>query len=93
MPIAPSARTSSNRNACCRVWNQQTTREVQPVLLAKLLDQYGLVASATRGGDGGWAIVSEDSIGWIATGSAHSPLSAEDIFHLFVGRSLLRTFN
>jgi len=68
-------------------------QEVHPVLLGKLLDQNALVASAQRNEETGWVIVNEDSISWIPLGSPHAPLSAEDTFHLFVGRSLLRSFN
>ncbi len=67
--------------------------EVHPVLLAKLLDQNALIASAQRNEETGWVIVNEDSISWLPLGSPHAPLSAEDSFHLFVGRSLLRSFN
>ena len=67
--------------------------DVRPVLLAKLLDQNALIASAQREDCDGWAIVGEDSISWTPLGSPQSPLGAEDMFHLFVGRSLLRSFN
>ena len=67
--------------------------QVVPVLLAKLLEQNALIASAQRNDTTGWAIVSEDSISWVPIGSPQSPITAEDTFHLFVGRSLLRSFN
>ena len=68
-------------------------QEVHPVLLGKLLDQNALIASAQRNEETGWVIVNEDSISWLPLGSPNAPLSAEDSFHLFVGRSLLRSFN
>lgn len=67
--------------------------DVVPVLLGKLLQQNALIASVERNDVSGWAIVSEDSISWLPLGSPQSPLGAEDVFHLFVGRSLLRSFN
>lgn len=68
-------------------------QDVVPVLLGKLLEQSALIASVERNETSGWAIVCEDSISWLPLGSPHSPLGAEDIFHLYVGRSLLRSFN
>ena len=67
--------------------------DVRPVLLAKLLDQFALIAHATRGDQDGWAIVSEDAVQWMSIGSPQSPLGAEDMFHWFAGGSLLRSFN
>lgn len=67
--------------------------EVRPTLFAKLLDQQALIASARRDEQDGWVVVTEDAVNWTPLGSPQSPLGAEDIFHLFVGQSLLRSFN
>ncbi len=67
--------------------------EVHPVLLGNLLERRFLVASAMRGGDAGWAMVSEDEISWLGIGNPQRPLGAGEAFYLFVGRSLLRSFN
>lgn len=67
--------------------------EVHPVLLGNLLERRFLVASAMRGGDAGWAMVSEDEISWLGIGNPERPFGAGEAFYLFVGRSLLRSFN
>lgn len=67
--------------------------EVIPALLGWLFERRCLVASARRSGEMGWAIVSDDEVSWLPLGTPSRPLGAQDAFHLFVGRSLLRSFN
>jgi len=67
--------------------------DVQPSLLGTLLDRKFLIAAARRKEESGWAIVSEDSIGWLPLGNPERPLGAGEAFYLFVGRSLLKSFN
>lgn len=67
--------------------------DVYPALLGNLLERRFLVASAMRQGENGWAMVSEDEVSWLGIGNPERPLGPLEAFHLFVGRSLLRSFN
>lgn len=67
--------------------------DVQPALLGTLLERKFLIAVARRKEESGWAIVSEDSIDWLPLGNPERPLGAGEAFYLFVGRSLLKSFN
>ena len=67
--------------------------DVVPSLLGTLLDRKVLIAAASRKDESGWAIVGEDSVGWLPLGTPERPLGAGEAFYLFVGRSLLRSFN
>lgn len=67
--------------------------EVHPAILGNLLERRFLVASAMRDGETGWAIVGEDEVTWLGLGNPERPLGALEAYHLFVGRSLLRSFN
>ena len=67
--------------------------DVVPTLFGTLLDRKVMIASATRQDEDGWAIVGEDSVGWLTLGTPERPLGAGEAFYLFVGRSLLRSFN
>lgn len=67
--------------------------DVRPALLGNLLDRKCLIAAAVRKEESGWAIVGEDSISWLTLGNPERPLGAGEAFYLFVGRSLLRSFN
>lgn len=67
--------------------------DVSPALMGSLFERTVLVARATRHGEPGWALVSDDAINWVPEGNPRSPLGPGEAFYLFVGRALLASFN
>ncbi|MCD0460620.1 HEAT repeat domain-containing protein [Roseiconus lacunae] len=67
--------------------------ELKPQLLGLFLDERAGVFSAVR--EGTQCLVVTDGLETIdhATAGRHRPLAAEDIFNLYKGRKMLRTFN
>ena len=67
--------------------------DVTPVAFGTLFERRVLIAAAERKEENGWAIVGEDSVTWVPLGNPARPIGSAEAFHLFVGRSLLKSFN
>ena len=65
--------------------------DLTPALVGSFLGRRMLIASAARGGETGWAMVSDDSYGWLPQ-VGERPLGAMEAFYLFLGRALLASF-